>query len=456
MRGNLYWNGSAWVKWDGLNATLTSVGSDSIDVNIIGGSSAGTEYTDGDTDATPTGSVAMGTDGSEIYAMTTDADGHLQVDVLTGGGGGTQYTEGDTDATITGTAILWEDAANTLVTVNSSKPLPVDIKNASVTVDGTVTADTELPAAAALDDNMATPTTPLVGACLMAYDGSGWDRLTGSAATGLNIAAPNGVRLVDAGGDNVTDDATDTVKVSDGGGALTVDGTVTANLSATDNAVLDNIDADTSAIQTAVQIMDDWDESDRAKVNPIVGQAGVAGDSGTVGATTQRVVLATDVGLPAGTNAIGKLSANSGVDIGDVDVTSIAAGTNAIGNVGMTPRTSGGLLIKNCTSGDGSTALTNSAQEIKASAGQLFGWYIFNPNSVTAWVIIYNTAAASVTVGTTNPAMVLGIPAGAAANVVNPMGIEFTNAGWSAAAVMTAANGNTAPTIALDANFLYI
>ena len=37
--------------------------------------------------------------------------------------------------------------------------------------------------------------------------------------------------------------------------------------------------------------------------------------------------------LPAGTNAIGKLAANSGVDIGDVDVTSIAAGDNNIGNV---------------------------------------------------------------------------------------------------------------------------
>lgn len=36
--------------------------------------------------------------------------------------------------------------------------------------------------------------------------------------------------------------------------------------------------------------------------------------------------------LGAGTNAIGKLAANSGVDIGDVDVTSIAAGANTIGN----------------------------------------------------------------------------------------------------------------------------
>lgn len=40
-----------------------------------------------------------------------------------------------------------------------------------------------------------------------------------------------------------------------------------------------------------------------------------------------------DTALPAGTNAIGKLAANSGVDIGDVDVTSIAAGNNNIGDV---------------------------------------------------------------------------------------------------------------------------
>jgi len=37
--------------------------------------------------------------------------------------------------------------------------------------------------------------------------------------------------------------------------------------------------------------------------------------------------------LPTGDNAIGKLAANNGVDIGDVDVKSIAAGDNNIGNV---------------------------------------------------------------------------------------------------------------------------
>lgn len=44
--------------------------------------------------------------------------------------------------------------------------------------------------------------------------------------------------------------------------------------------------------------------------------------------------VAVEEALPAGANAIGKLSANSGVDIGDVDVTSISAGENHIGQIG--------------------------------------------------------------------------------------------------------------------------
>ena len=42
----------------------------------------------------------------------------------------------------------------------------------------------------------------------------------------------------------------------------------------------------------ALQVIDDWDESDRCKVNPIAGQAGVAAGAGAVGATVQRVTLA--------------------------------------------------------------------------------------------------------------------------------------------------------------------
>jgi hypothetical protein len=257
--------------------------------------------------------------------------------------------------------------------------------------------------------------------------------------------------------------------------------------------------------------------------------------------------------LPAGTNAIGKLAANSGVDIGDVDVTSSAlptgaatsakqpalgtagspstdvisiqgvgsgtavpvsvatvpshavtnAGTFAVqdsekvaddaaftvattkvqpagfladetatdsvdeGDAGaarmtldrkqivtVQPHTAGGWSVKNCTAGDGSTALTNGAQAIKASAGKLGGWFIYNPNATAAYVPIYNVASGSVTVGTTNPLMVLTIPATSAANLEMVNGLTFDTA-ISCAAATTAA-GNTAPTTALEANFFYL
>lgn len=59
-------------------------------------------------------------------------------------------------------------------------------------------------------------------------------------------------------------------------------GSWTVDLGATDNAVLD-------AIAASVAVMDDWDESDRAKVNLIASQAGVDGDAGLTSAKTVRV-----------------------------------------------------------------------------------------------------------------------------------------------------------------------
>jgi hypothetical protein len=117
------------------------------------------------------------------------------------------------------------------------------------------------------------------------------------------------------------------IPISDGGGIITVDGTVTANAGTNLNTSLLALEAggNLAAVAASASILDDWDETDRAKVNPIAGQAGVQGASGAVSANTQRVVLATDVALPAGTN-----------NIGDVDVLSlpsIPAGNNNIGDV---------------------------------------------------------------------------------------------------------------------------
>jgi hypothetical protein len=49
-----------------------------------------------------------------------------------------------------------------------------------------------------------------------------------------------------------------------------------------------------AAAAASLAVMDDWDESDRAKVNPIAGQAGVAAGAGAVSALVQRITLASD------------------------------------------------------------------------------------------------------------------------------------------------------------------
>lgn len=49
-----------------------------------------------------------------------------------------------------------------------------------------------------------------------------------------------------------------------------------------------------AAAATSLGVMDDWDESDRAKVNPIAGQAGIQGGAGASTALTTRVAIASD------------------------------------------------------------------------------------------------------------------------------------------------------------------
>jgi len=218
--------------------------------------------------------------------------------------------------------------------------------------------------------------------------------------------------------------------------------------------------------------------------------------NGVSGTGVQRVTIASDstgvVGLNTGTNSIGKISdittsivpgtgatnlgkaedaAHTTGDTGvlalgrRIDTAAASSGTSgdyeclnmsAEGATWstLTPTTNSGLSVANFNSGDTYTALTNTAQVIKSSAGNLYGYYIYNPNTSVSYVMIYNVAAASVTVGTTTAQMVFAIPASSGANLMFPYPITFSNAGWSIAAATTG-GGNTAPTTALEVMIWY-
>jgi hypothetical protein len=167
-------------------------------------------------------------------------------------------------------------------------------------------------------------------------------------------------------------------------------------------------------------------------------------NNGTGVLATVGAVTAITNALPAGTNAIGKLAANSGVDIGDVDVTSISAGTNTIGNVGLIGRTSGGMTIFR------SIDIDETEEEIKASAGQVFSIAAFNRTAAPLYLKFYNATAANVTVGTTTPVLTFVVPGNADSDGAgfmwnNDIGFAFGTAITVACTTGVADNDTGAP-----------
>lgn len=95
-------------------------------------------------------------------------------------------------------------------------------------------------------------------------------------------------------------------------------------------ASLNMTEANSGAIATSLAALDNSVDGNYLNVNANIAGTDMVSGSGTATGAL-RVELPTNgtgtVGLNAGTNAIGKLAANSGVDIGDVDVTSAVSAT---------------------------------------------------------------------------------------------------------------------------------
>mgnify|MGYP007100084762 FL=1 len=104
-----------------------------------------------------------------------------------------------------------------------------------------------------------------------------------------------------------------------------------------------------------------------------------------------------------------------------------------------TPATSGGLSIYR------SIDLDETEEEVKATAGQLFGWYLYNAAATARYLKFYNATAVNTTVGTTTPVLTIPVAAGAAANVEFSNGIAFGTAISAAVTTGLADNDTGAP-----------
>lgn len=162
---------------------------------------------------------------------------------------------------------------------------------------------------------------------------------------------------------------------------------------------------------------------------------------------TQTVTVGS--ALPAGTNNIGDVDVltlpalPAGTNnIGDVDVLTLPAlpaGTNTIGNVSTVPAATGGCSVTKVIS-----AASTNATSVKASAGQVYGWYATNVNAAARYLKLYNKAS-SPTVGTDTPVMTIAIPgntAGAGGAVEFSNGIAF-GTGIALAITTGVADANT-------------
>lgn len=99
-------------------------------------------------------------------------------------------------------------------------------------------------------------------------------------------------------------------------------------------------------------------------------------------------------------------------------------------------------------------ALSTTVKTCSAGPAILKWYFCTNPNTSTVYLQIFNSAG-TVTLGTTVPALSLGIPASSSAPGAgnSPMSIGFSNA--IKVAATTTARGSVAPSTPLDCSFSF-
>ena len=136
---------------------------------------------------------------------------------------------------------------------------------------------------------------------------------------------------------------------------------------------------------TSLAVLDDWDESDRAKVNLIAGQAGITAGAGAVAASTPRVTLASDDPAVALLTSIdsdtSRLTSSAGPTApgGALSTTSLMVGarynatppTFTDGQEGGLQVTANGRLLTNDTAGN--ALLTTIDADTSVLAGAVAG-----------------------------------------------------------------------------------
>lgn len=441
------WDGSNWDRLPGTTAdgALVNLGANN-DVTVTGAvtANAGTNLN--------TSLLALEAGGNLAAAATSlaaldnaVAGNELQVDVVGALPAGTNNI-GDVD--VASIAAGDNNIGNVDIVTVPADPFGVNADAASAT--GSISAKLRFIAATGI---------PITGTATVS------GTVTANAGTNLNTSA-----LALESGGNLAAAAASLALIDNPVATL---GTTTYTEATTNGYIIGAVrrDADTTLVNTTNEIAPlQVDANGYLKVEIFdgggshtvdVASGGIASGalaSGSIAAGAIADMIVDDAAFTPATSRVmmagfqADETATDSVDEGDAGAARMTLDRKQI--VTTQPHTAGGLSTFMASGSDGSTILSNAAQVIKASAGQLYGYYIYNPNSSATFVHFYNTAAGSVTVGTTNPLFTLTIPATSAANLMGTMGVAFSNAGWSIATTTTA-GGNSAPATGLDAVVWY-
>lgn len=206
--------------------------------------------------------------------------------------------------------------------------------------------------------------------------------------------------------------------------------------------------------------------AESANASLFIGTVAAIANTGTATTGTLRVVLATD--QPQLTNKLLVTpDANSGVNLQSVggNSTNVGNGTSGTGTLRVaivsdqTQLTNSLKVVQTPTTAGSTTKFTlsigNTATAIKASAGQLLLLDIFNANTAFVYVQLFDTAAGSVTPGTTAPLMSFGVPAGGGKVIALDSGIgSFATA--ITVCCTTTRTGGTNTGLPVDLNGCYV
>lgn len=294
-----------------------------------------------------------------------------------------------------------------------------------------------------------------------------------------------GVELVDSGGTNkAAISAGGAVKVDGSAVTQPVSGTVTANVGTTNGLALDSSvngillsqgsttsgqkgELAQGAVTTAAPTYTtaqtnplslDTSGNLRTSVNNTVTVSGTVTTSppsnasinlnqvggsavATAGTGIAKVGLTDASGnaINSTTNALNVNVQNSTVAVTESGTWTVQPGNTANTTPWLTslsPATSGGWSVSS------QTGLTNTIVSVKASAGQLGGYMMYNPNPSVSYIQVFNSTVGGSTLG--SPTYVIPLPPNAAANIEFANGIAHSTA-ISVAAVATTPTGSTAP-----------